>query len=201
MIGSSRTARAFTLAPEPNRRFELVGATASWRDGLRLVRTLKPSLVIVDTAVTGPDGLQLVREIQASRLLTASVVRVRAADVEIAAEALESGASGVASDHSSDETLLDVAEAAIRGLVKVSPDLTVALGADVVTRLGSVGLTARELEVLRLHADGARASQAAETLHLTVATIREHGGSARRKLGAATTAQAVAKALRRGLIE
>jgi len=62
------------------------------------------------------------------------------------------------------------------------------------------GLTARELEVLRLLADGLRAGPIAAALGLSLATVRNHIRAILRKLGCHSQLEAVAEARRRGLI-
>lgn len=61
-------------------------------------------------------------------------------------------------------------------------------------------LSDRELEVLRLTADGLQIQQVADQLYLADRTAAHHLGAARRKLGARTNAQAVAIAVRTGIL-
>ena len=61
-------------------------------------------------------------------------------------------------------------------------------------------LTRREREILRLLADGLRIAEIGKQLYLSPDTIKVHLTKARRKLGARTTAEAVATAVRRSLI-
>jgi DNA-binding CsgD family transcriptional regulator len=62
------------------------------------------------------------------------------------------------------------------------------------------GLTGRELEILRLLAEGLRAGVIAASLGLSLATVRNHIRSILRKLGCHSQLEAVAEARRRGLV-
>lgn len=62
-------------------------------------------------------------------------------------------------------------------------------------------LTARERDVLELLADGLRHEQIAERLGIGLETVRRHVRNAAERLGAANRTQAVAIAVRRGLID
>lgn len=64
----------------------------------------------------------------------------------------------------------------------------------------SAGLSAREVEVLRLVADGLTDSQVAHKLHLSARTVSNHLGSIYKKLDVPSRAAAVRKAVERGLI-
>jgi DNA-binding CsgD family transcriptional regulator len=63
-----------------------------------------------------------------------------------------------------------------------------------------MALTPRELQVLRLVAKGKTSQEIAAKLHLSEVTVKWHIGNAMHKLGAASRAEAVAVALRRGLL-
>lgn len=62
-------------------------------------------------------------------------------------------------------------------------------------------LTPRQLEILRLSAEGFSGPQIAVRLHVTVATVNEHRTRIRNRLGASTAAHAVAIAYQRGILQ
>jgi DNA-binding NarL/FixJ family response regulator len=69
------------------------------------------------------------------------------------------------------------------------------------TRANAAQLTSRELDVLRLVADGLRNAAVAERLFLSPRTVDHHVSSVLRKLGASTRGEAVAEARRLDLLE
>jgi DNA-binding NarL/FixJ family response regulator len=64
-----------------------------------------------------------------------------------------------------------------------------------------IELSLREVEILMLLSNGSRIEAVAERLHIIRDTVNEHLESARKKLGTKTTAQAIADAIRRRLME
>jgi DNA-binding CsgD family transcriptional regulator len=62
-------------------------------------------------------------------------------------------------------------------------------------------MTGDERELLRWLADGKRAEEIAELMHLSVASVKQHIYRLKNKTGASTTASMVANALRKGLIK
>ena len=78
---------------------------------------------------------------------------------------------------------------------------TVAVRSTEIDAAGAAAVTARELEILGLVADGKTDPEVAERLGLTSAAVRTDMENARRKLGVATRSAAVARALRLGLLQ
>src|SRR5690606_32498537 len=82
----------------------------------------------------------------------------------------------------------------------MAPLLAPALDAPLGANGGSSVLTARERDVLARFAQGLRPDRIADRMKLSKRTVDMHAANARRKLGARTLAEAVAKGIRRGLI-
>ena len=75
------------------------------------------------------------------------------------------------------------------------------MSARVAARLGAPELTLREREVLRLIAEGAGNKEIAERLFISEVTVKTHVGSVFTKLNAASRAEAIALAAKRGLVQ
>ncbi len=111
-------------------------------------------------------------------------------------EALDVGARAFVVKEAALDELRRALDAVLRGERYIDPLVSGALlsdGADPT-------LTKREREVLRLIADGNSYEEVAKTLFISPETVRTHVGNAVQKLGVRTRMQAVATALRRGLI-
>ena len=155
---------------------------------------------------------------------TAADVRItdgapgRAADVAVvvitnrsgALEALQAGAAAVLSEHADGEALHAAIRAAAEGLTALSADFRELLvdGAEAAGGLerevesepANVDLTQRELQVLQLLAQGASNKAIARRLEITPHTAKFHVASIVAKLGATGRTDAVAKAMRLGLV-
>jgi len=117
-------------------------------------------------------------------------------------EAVEAGCSSFASLDKSDEELLTAVRAASTGSPHLHPELVAGLvqRLDRTQRHAADDLTARELEVLGLLAEGLGNAALAERLGVSINTVRHHVQSILTKLGVHTKLQAVTTAMREGLI-
>jgi DNA-binding NarL/FixJ family response regulator len=177
---------------------ERVGRMISERPGLRLTLATdgaEPDLTITDVTT------------ERASVLRAIVLTDRAGVVD----ALQAGALGVLADDCDGEALHAAIRSAMQGLTTVSAEFRTlvvdeghALGAlpDDVYDIGppAVDLTARELEVLHLLAEGASNKLIARRLEITPLTAKFHVASIVAKLGAIGRTDAVAKAMRLGLV-
>jgi DNA-binding NarL/FixJ family response regulator len=125
-------------------------------------------------------------------------------------EALQAGASAVLSESADGDSLRTAIRAAAHGLTVVSEEFRVhlvdasgpriALESDGEDAPPAIDLTARELQVLRLLAEGASNKSIARRLGITPHTAKFHVASIVAKLGATGRTDAVAKAMRLGLV-
>jgi DNA-binding NarL/FixJ family response regulator len=162
------------------------------------VLQLRPDVCIADVAMPQLDGIALARELADAAPETAVLVYSGSADAALATEALGAGARGYALK---DGPLSDL-ERAIRtvaaGGVYVDPVLAAVLAAP--SRDTPKPLSGRELDVLRLLAEGGSYVEIGTALSVSPDTVRSHMQRAMTKLGARTRTQAVALAYRHSLL-
>ena len=119
-------------------------------------------------------------------------------------EAMESGALALVHRGCTPEELVAAVSAALGGQNWVAAPLAGVLRAELLREVSGERppeLSRRELEVLRWLATGATNAQIAQRLAISEHTVRNHVHSVMRKLGVATRTDAVATALRRGLVD
>jgi DNA-binding NarL/FixJ family response regulator len=114
--------------------------------------------------------------------------------------ALQSGARGCLPKTATGAELLAAAQSAVSGEPVLHPSTTAALLQQIRGDGPAVTLTPREAEVLRQVAAGQTNKAIALRLGISEHTVKFHLGSAMAKLGSASRAEAVANAIRRGLI-
>jgi DNA-binding NarL/FixJ family response regulator len=184
---------------------QLVSAAASAADAEASAAFDQADLVLVDSAL--PDASRLVREI-AEREDADAIVLVTRANGDVV-EAAQAGAMGFLSKESlTPEVLGGAVQAAANGTSVIAPDLLAALvqphanGGAAAPQNGSAGrtLTVREQRVLRLLADGHPTREVAQRLSYSERTVKSVLHDAITKLGARSRSQAVAHAVRDGLI-
>jgi NarL family two-component system response regulator YdfI len=184
----------------------LAGETGSG-DLLDRVAALQPDVVLLDA---GASGLNLVWQLADGAAEVPVVLLAREGDDDALRQALQAGARGYLPWDATAEEILAALRAAAAGLVVVSPALAQPL-IDAERPARSAGdavapaelpepLTPRELEVLRLLAEGLPSKTIAARLGLSEHTVKFHVGSLLAKLGAASRTEAVTLAIRRGLL-
>ena len=175
-----------------------VCATASdGRRGVTAVREHKPDVVISDYRLPSLSGRDLIAAISEVAPDARIVVYTAEADPQLCAEALEAGAHGILLKSAPLADLARAVDAVLAGRTYVDPTLG---SYGFLDAAPAAGLTQRESEVLSLLAEGMSHEQIAQRLEIGTETVRTHVRKATDRLGAATRTQAVATALRQGLI-
>jgi two-component system, NarL family, response regulator LiaR len=163
----------------------------------------QPAVAIVDIGLPGRDGIALTRTIKASAPATRVVIlTMHELDDEVLA-ALSAGADAYCVKSSDATTVIDAVRIVAGGGAYFDPRIAHVvlrrLGAPVSSPVDSP-LTPRELDVLRLIADGVGNTEIAEQLHIGLGTVKGHIRDILEKLSAADRTQAAVNAMRRGYI-
>jgi DNA-binding NarL/FixJ family response regulator len=155
-----------------------------------------PHVVIVDPRGAGGEVASLVADLN-RELGSAIVVFTSNGGARLLSEALKAGVKGYVRKDSPPEDLVRAIRAARSGDFYVDP----ALSSTIVLEEGDRTLTARQREILQMLADGMQTEAVARRLGLSTETVRTHTKRILAKLHADTRTQAVAIAIRNGLIE
>ncbi len=185
------------LADQPD--FELVGEAATGEEGVAEARRLRPSVVLMDLRLgAGIHGGEATRRITAGpdapRVL---VLTTFDTDSDILA-AIEAGATGYLLKDAPPDRLFAAIRSAAAGDSALAPSVASRLLGRM--RTPAATLTARELDVLGLVAEGLSNRQISKRLFLSETTIKTHLVHIYAKLGVDSRTAAVAAATRRGLI-
>jgi DNA-binding NarL/FixJ family response regulator len=155
-----------------------------------------PDVAIVDPRGAGGEVDEVVGLLR-KRLRCAIVVFTSNGGARLLAEALKAGVKGYVRKDSPPEDLVRAIRAAQEGNFYVDP----ALSSTIVLEEGDRTLTVRQREILQMLADGMQTEAVARKLGLSTETVRTHTKRILAKLHADTRTQAVAIAIRNGLIE
>jgi DNA-binding NarL/FixJ family response regulator len=194
-------AEALSAALDEADDIAVTAAVGTTREGIEAARTTQPDVVLMDYRLPDGDGVEAARAIKADRPETKVVMLTAASDDLVLSQAIQAGCSGyLTKSHTVDELILAV-RAAHNGEALISPALLSRL-LDRLSDRSRPGsdLTARETEVLRLLAEGLSNQAIAKALDIRLATVRNHVQSVIEKLHAHSKLEAVAVALRMGLI-
>ncbi|MEV5895609.1 response regulator transcription factor [Nonomuraea fuscirosea] len=178
--------------------FEVLGEAGDGAQAVDLARVLDPDVILMDLRMPRMDGVSAIKEL--ARLgVRARVLVLTTYDTDKdVLPAVEAGATGYLLKDTSRDELVRAVRAAARGEAVLSPSVATRLLGQV--RAPADPLSARELEVLRLIADGATNREAAARLFISEATVKSHVLHIYAKLGVNDRAAAVAVAFRRGLL-
>jgi DNA-binding NarL/FixJ family response regulator len=192
----------------------VVGSAADGAEAVTMAASLQPDVILMDLRMPNVGGVEATGIIKAAQTV-AVVVLTTYADDESLFPALQAGASGYLTKDASAEQIEDAIMAVHRGDTWLDPVVQQRLVAAVSARRSPPGvkkprpdsrsfappdgLTAREVEVLALIADGLSNTEIGERLFLGQATVKTHVNRIFAKTGVRDRAQAVRYAYRTGL--
>jgi DNA-binding NarL/FixJ family response regulator len=162
---------------------------------LREVRRCRPDLVVQDISIPLCDGIELIREVRQIDPAIKVVVVTVSKEADLAARAFQAGASAYVLKNCAASELLEAVHCAMADRSYVTPliaggmiDALTARGTD---RRSDHHLTPRQLEVLRLLAEGKSMKEIAAVLNLTVRTVAFHKYRMMQQLDIKTNAELV----------
>ncbi|WP_416970807.1 response regulator [Streptomyces sp. 4F14] len=201
----------FKLLIDTQPDMEVVAEASDGREAVRLARSERADIVVMDIRMPEVDGIEATRLIGDDEDLAGVKVLVLTTfeQDEYVIEALRAGASGFLGKGVEPAQLLDAIRLVTAGEALLSPAATKGLIARVLALPAPGGLvdqarletlTPREREVLTLVAAGLTNDEIAERLFVTPVTIKTHANRAMAKLGARDRAQLVVIAYETGLV-
>ncbi|HTU84420.1 MAG TPA: response regulator transcription factor [Solirubrobacteraceae bacterium] len=191
--------RAIKSRPE----FELAGLAADGREALAEIRSLVPSVAIVDNGLPSLTGVDILRALQRDSVPSRVIILSADESGPLVYEAVQLGAAAFLSKAATLTEICDAVAAVARGGTVLAPEVQQGLVDEMRTRslAGAPLLSERESEVLRLIADGLSAPEIAAQLFISPSTVRTHVKNLFEKLGVSDRAAAVAEGMRRRLLE
>ena len=190
-----REGLALVIGSQPD--MTMVAQAATGAEAVRMFGQHLPDVTLMDLRlpdISGVDALLTIRaESPEARVIMLTTFE---GDANIR-RALEAGARGYLLKSTPPADLVETIRQVHAGRKGIPPNVA----AHIAEHLGEETLTARELEVLRLVAGGNRNRDIAERLSISEETVKVHVKHVMEKLGASDRTQAVAIALRRGIIQ
>ena len=190
-----RVGIATLLLPESD--MKLVGEASNGREAIAKFRECRPDVTLMDLQMPEMSGFDAItaihHEFPEARII---VLTTYAGDVQ-AMRAMQAGAQGYVLKNLLHKELLQTIRAVHAGRKAMSPDLAT----QVAEHAGEEGLTAKEIDVLRLIAAGNANKEVAAQLSITEETVKSRVKNILEKLGANDRTHAVSIAVKRGFIE
>jgi len=183
---------------------QVVGECADGPSAVQAVRTLEPTVVLLDLFLPGRDGISVLAQIKQDRPATEVLMLTSSADDEHLLAAVRAGALAYLSKTAGVDQVVGSVRAAARGESVLEPRIAARLVREVrqaaVRRRPLDQLSPRELEVLAALARGRSNRQIARTLQIGEETVKAHVSSILAKLHLADRTQAAIFGLQQRLV-
>src|SRR5438105_9981530 len=194
------------LEPEPD--LKVIGEAATGREAVALSSQLQPDLVLMDIRMPDLDGLGATRSIKEERPRVSILIVTLSEDPDYLLEALRVGAAGYVLKDASRREVVAAVRQVLNGESPLDPKLAVQLirrlahqtpPKDQPAKHGDE-LTQRELDVLRLVAEGKTNAEIAQSLFVSVGTVKVHVERIINKLGVSDRTQAAVRGVELGYL-
>ncbi|WP_256570512.1 response regulator transcription factor [Bradyrhizobium sp. CCGUVB1N3] len=181
---------------------DLVAQVENGKQLVEAVQRLKPDIVVSDVTMPVMSGLEALRQLKAGGSKTRFIFLTVHTEPQLATQAIRDGACGYLLKAAAGEELLDAIRAVMADRIYLTPHIT----KDVLQTMsrstdgGGPSLSSRQLEVLRLIAQGKRMKEIAAQLGISVRTVEDHKSQLLAALGVKSTADLVKFAIKQGLV-
>jgi two-component system response regulator DegU len=182
----------------------VVGEAGSGEEAVEQVLQLEPDVVFMDVRMPGISGIEATKQIRKANPSTKVILITIDESRGAISEAIQAGVSGYLLKDASADALLDAAKQAVEGRAVIHPQLTKTFIEEVQhadEAPATTPLSKREREILQMVANGSTTKEVARDLGISPHTVKTHLERIFEKLGANDRAQAVAIAIRTGLVQ
>ena len=194
----------FTALLETQADITVVGCASDGEEAIRVCSEQQPDVVLMDVRMPGVDGIEATRRLPGSKVIILTTFDLD----DYVYDALSAGASGFLLKDAGAERLFEAVRVVAAGEALLAPTITRRLIAEFARQRPRVRatperlseLTPREVEVLRLVAEGLSNLEIADRLVLSDETVKTHVSRVLFKLGLRDRTQAVVAAYESGLV-
>lgn len=183
----------------------VVGEASDGREAIRQTEKLKPDLVLLDIAMPDLNGLDAIPKILQAYAKTKILVLTMDDSGKTANQVIAAGAGGLVLKSDAPSDLRNAIEAVREGRPFISPGVTKMMLASLAHKPSAepplTDLTSREIEILRLLAEGRSSKEAAATLGISPRTVDAHRATIMHKLGLHSIGELIHFAIRHKIVQ
>jgi two-component system NarL family response regulator len=182
----------------------VVGEASDGQEALALCQRLRPDVVLMDVRMPDMDGLTVTRAIKRESPETSVILFTMYQNPDYLLQALMAGAAGYLLKGARKAEIVDTVRKVVAGESVLDPEEVMRvlrqMPTDTPSGTNTTHLTRREQDVLGLIVHGQTNRQIADTLGLTIHTVKTHVENIISKLGVSDRTQAAVRALQLGLV-
>jgi DNA-binding NarL/FixJ family response regulator len=187
----------------------VIGKAPSGNDALEQIKKLRPEIALIDIGMPDKDGIELTQALRQDAPNVKVIILGMIDLTEEIMQCIEAGAAGYVLKEASFEYLVETIQSVHRGESFCSPQLTASLFSRIAelasekipTSQNDIKLTARELQVIHLIAEGLPNKAIAQRLFIETQTVKNHVHNILDKLQLQNRLQAVQYARDKNLLE
>ncbi len=180
---------------------EIIGEACTGIQALELAHELQPDVVLMDLLMPEMDGITATERMRQELPDTEVIALTSVLEDSSVVGAIRAGAIGYLLKDTEADALVHAIKAAAEGQVQLSPKAAARLMREVRTPDSPEELTEREVDVLRLLAQGQSNKEIARSLNIGEKTVKTHVSNILGKLNVASRTQAALHAVRIGLVD
>ena len=193
-----------------NPSFQIIGEAGDGEEAIRLTKTLKPDLLLLDISLPDKSGIEITREIKDLFPEILIMIVSMHSKIDFITESFRAGALGYVIKESAAERLVQGLETVARGEYFLDSSLSHKVVEKIlglptkealITDEKYASLTPREEQVLRLLAEGHSAKEVGGKLFISPKTVENHRANIMDKLDLHSTLELIRYAVRLGLID
>jgi two-component system NarL family response regulator len=174
----------------------VVAETSDGPETVRRYDEYRPDVALIDLAMPGLCGIEVIRTIKASHPEARLIILTTYDTDEDIDQGFKAGAQAYLLKDVTSEDLVACIRDVMKGRKRVAP----AIAEKLADRVSRIQLTRREFKILRLITDGKANKEIADTLGISDATVKAHISNLLGKLRVSSRTEAVAVAIKRGLV-
>ncbi|RME65701.1 MAG: DNA-binding response regulator [Alphaproteobacteria bacterium] len=176
---------------------QVVGEAANGLEAIRFVKTLRPTLLLLDLAMPFSKGIEVFSEARRWSPKTKIIVFTGLTAHGLAQQLAQAEVDGMVLKRGPIEDLLRAVNLVLAGGRYFAPELAAMLA----EHSEPVPLTPREMQILSLLATGKSSGQIAQSINISRRTVENHRANIMRKVGVNSIAGLMSYAVREGLLE
>lgn len=190
---------------ELDENFVVIGQAGDGIECLRLLRKEIPDILLLDINMPNMNGIEVLEQLKKEQRNIKVLILTIHNEVEYLLKAVDIGCNGYVLKDSNVAMLKKAITSVYEGDSFIQPDLIPVLNAGLVSRDSSEGalggLTKREIEVLKLLAEGLFNKEIAYKLNISERTVKNHVSNIFKKINASDRTQAAVFAIKNNLVD